>query len=152
MSFRTRQIGSQWSGGDTGSETENLTWGSPRDWFHLKPALIDVLGITITALRKSLDYFVNFCPSLVCPRWKSWHCQWSILLLLQIVELTGGMQVVEDPKGVLEEASIYELEKYVRKRLEEKWLPLYLSELAKKEAIRVARVVSIHLSSKLSYK
>lgn len=71
-------------------------------------------------------------------------------MLLQIVELTGGMQVVENPKGVLEEASIYELEKYVRKRLEEKWLPLYLNELAKKEAIRVARVVSIQLSSKLS--
>lgn len=81
------------------------------------------------------------------------------MVLLQIVELTGGMKVVEDPQGVLEEASIYELEKYVRIRLEEKWVPLYLTELAKKGAKKkearkvathVARAVSNQFSNELS--
>lgn len=47
------------------------------------------------------------------------------------------MKVIKDPKGDITEASIYELEKYVRKRFDEKWVPLYLQKHAESEDRKV---------------
>lgn len=56
---------------------------------------------------------------------------------MQIVNLAGGMKVIKDPKGAITEASIYELEKYVRKRFDEKWVPLFLQKRAESEGKKV---------------